>query len=43
MDAVLSKIINNLMIENVDNNAINDIVQQVRENWKYFDKELYRV
>ena len=25
------------MIENVDNTAINDIVQQVRENWKYFD------
>ena len=37
MDAILSKIINNLMIENVDNTAINDIVQQVRENWKYFD------
>lgn len=28
------------MIENVDNNAINDIVQQVRENWKYFDKAI---
>lgn len=25
------------MIENVDNIAINDIVQQVREYWKYFD------
>ena len=37
MDAILSKIINNLMIENVDNTAINDIVQQVRENWTYFD------
>ena len=37
MDAILSKIINNLIIENVDNTAINDIVQQVRENWKYFD------
>ena len=37
MDAILSKIINNLMIENVDNIAINNIVQQVRENWKYFD------
>ena len=37
MDAILSKIINNLMIENVDNTAINNIVQQVRENWKYSD------
>ena len=37
MDAILSKINNNLMIENVDNTAINDIVQQVREYWKYFN------
>lgn len=36
MNSIVQKITNNLKNENVDNTAINDIIQQVEEYWGYF-------
>ncbi len=36
MNSIVHKITNNLKNENVDNTAINDIIQQVKEYWQYF-------
>ena len=35
MDDKLSKIVNNLQKEGVDDSAINDVVQKVKEYWSY--------
>ena len=40
MDDKLSKIVNNLQKEGVDDSAINDVVQKVKEYWSYIGKFL---